>query len=77
MPSNADIEPRFSYIAPVAPRVHSRVPRNQVGVKRWYMRGPLDTVVLTTYGAKERRRRRALGKVAKQARKVNRGAYRG
>ncbi len=50
-----------------------RVPKNQSGVKRWYMLGPLDTIVKTPYGAKELRRRRALGKVAKQARKVNRG----
>jgi hypothetical protein len=48
-------------------------PKNQTGIKRWYMLGTLDTIVKTPYGAKELRRRRALGKVAKQARKVNRG----
>jgi hypothetical protein len=49
------------------------IPKNQVGIKRWYMLGPLDTIVKTPYASKELRRRRALGKVAKQARKVNRG----
>lgn len=48
-------------------------PKNQVGIKRWYMVGTLDTLVKTPYGAKELRRRRALGKVAKQSRKRNRG----
>lgn len=49
------------------------VPKNQRGIKRWYMLGPLDTTVKTPYGAKESRRRKALRKVAKQSRKVNRG----
>lgn len=47
-------------------------PRDQTGVKRLYMIGPLDGIVRTAYGAKAVARRRARNKVAKQARKRNR-----
>ena len=52
------------------------VPENQTGIKRLYMIGELDNYVRTRYGAKEIRRRRAAGKVAKQARKANRNLRR-
>lgn len=69
-------KPEFSLVPKAAPK-RAHVARNQVGLKRWYMMGPLDTIVLTSYGAKERRRRRAAGRVSKQSRKRNRGSYRG
>jgi len=53
-----------------------RKPKRQHGIKRWYMLGELDTVVKTPYGAREARRRKAARRVAKQARKVNRGLRR-
>jgi hypothetical protein len=48
------------------------MPKNQVGIKRLYMLGPLDGTVKTPWGAKALARRRAKNRVAKQSRKVNR-----
>lgn len=45
------------------------------GIKRWYVDDSGDDI-LTPYARKERKRRRAASKVAKQARKVNRGLHR-
>lgn len=49
------------------------VPKNQVGIKRFYMVGPLDETIKTPWGARSLARRRAKNKIAKQSRKVNRG----
>lgn len=49
------------------------VPKNQAGIKRLYMVGPLDTITKTPFGTKTLRRRRAKNRIAKQSRKVNRG----
>ena len=70
------IPPTSDYIVrrmmPLYRRAHR--PGYSVGLKRWYIPATMyeGRGVLTRYAIKERRRRRAESRRAKQARKVNR-----